>query len=92
MVFGSKQIVRVGSEGKVQWSHKWKWDRFKVALVLKYVGQNILYCVDWTFAYIDGTTGQTKWMGKEKADAFFLLPGNKLVIAIEGKEIRAYPL
>jgi hypothetical protein len=31
-------------------------------------------------------------MGKEKADAFFLLPGNKLVIAIEGKEIRAYPL
>jgi len=80
MVFGSKQIVRVGSDGKVQWSHTWNWDRFKVALVLKYVGQN------------NGTTGQPKWMGKEKADAFFLLPGNKRVITIEGKEIRAYPL
>lgn len=94
IVFGDKQIIRVNKDGKLAWSHKWKYDPNQKNLLLDptFYGanDNITYACNG-FVGLDGKTGEVKWADKDVKGEFTLITDELLVVRKKDK-VKGYSL
>jgi len=88
IVFGDKQIIRINKDGKLAWSHKWKYTPKHTSLLLDptFYGanDNITYACNG-FVGLDGKTGEVKWFDKDVKGEFTLITDELLVVRKKDK-------
>ena len=94
IVFGDKQIIRINKDGKLAWSHKWKYTPKHTSLLLDptFYGanDNITYACNG-FTGLDGKTGEVKWFDKDVKGEFTLVSDELLVVRKKDK-VKGYSL
>ena len=94
VVYGDKKIIRINKDGKIAWTHEWKYDPNQKHLRFDptYVGANddIVYACKGFYG-IDGKTGETKWADKDVEGEYTQIADDLLVVRKKDK-VRGYSL
>ena len=88
IVFADKAIIRVNKDGKLAWTHKWKYDPDQKNLLFDptFAGANddIVYACKGFYG-IDGKTGETLWEDKDVKGEFTQVADDLLVVRKKDK-------
>jgi outer membrane protein assembly factor BamB len=94
VVFGEKAIIRVNKDGKLAWTHKWKYDPDQRNLLFDptFVGANddVVYACKGFYG-IDGKTGAVLWEDKDVKGEFTQVADDLLVVRKKDK-VKGYSL
>jgi outer membrane protein assembly factor BamB len=92
IVFGPDGIASVSTDGKIQWTTKWKWDGKKVTLPPYFLNNGkIVYMVKGEIQLLDENTGTVNWKEEDDKDATPIIPpNNKYLYMLEKDEVRVY--
>ena len=94
VVFGDKAIIRVNKDGKLAWTHKWKYDPDQKNLLFDpvFVGANddVVYACKGFYG-IDGKSGELLWEDKDVKGEFTQVADDLLVVRKKDK-VKGYSL